>query len=129
MNPGDAANGLFDQQAALKRLGGNLELLKDMFRFFVEDAPPLLETLDASLAKGDFEEAYQAVHSLKGLASNFDAHVVTGLAKQLEECLRKKDLDGARPLASKIRQGVTDSLAAGKAELNYPGASSVEETR
>jgi len=125
MNSGDAANGLFDKQAALKRLGGSLDLLKDMFQFFIEDAPGLLDTLDDSLAKEDIEEAYRAAHSLKGLASNFDAHAVTVPAKQIEELLRKKDLASARPLAGRIRQGVADSIAAGKSVLNYPDAASV----
>ena len=120
MNSGYASERLFDKQAALKRLGGSMDLLKDMFQFFIEDAPVLLDTLDKSLAEEDTEEAYRAAHSLKGLASNFDADAVTGPAKQIEEHLRKKDLDSARSHAVTVRKAVSDCIAAGKAILNYP---------
>ncbi len=117
MDASAAANGAFDKQASLKRLGGSVDLLKDMFQFFVEDAPPLLNALETSLAKSDIDEAYRAAHSLKGLASNFDAHVVTRPAKQIEELLRKKDIAGAVSLVADVRKGVDACIAAGQSLL------------
>jgi two-component system, sensor histidine kinase and response regulator len=109
--PTQSATGLFDREAALKRLGGSVELLREMFQFFVEDAPALVDTLDRSLASGAADEAYRAAHSLKGLASNFDAHAVTRPAKQMEELIRSGDLTEAKPLATEIRRAVEACLA------------------
>ena len=120
MHSGDAVEGLFDKQAALKRLGGSVDLLKDMFQFFIEDAPALVDTLETSLSNGQTDDAYRAAHSLKGLASNFDAHSVVRTAKQVEEHLRKGDLAAARPLVAEIRRSVDDCIAAGRKLLGYP---------
>lgn len=120
MNPGDHTDGVFDKQAALKRLGGSVELLNEMFQFFIEDAPPLLQTLETSLSRGEIDDAYRAAHSLKGLASNFDAHVVTRPAKLIEEHLRKKELENAQALVAEVRDGVSDCIAVGKKLLNRP---------
>ena len=111
---GAGATDLFDKQAALKRLGGSVDLLKEMFQFFIEDAPTLVDVLEASLGRKDVDEAYRAAHSLKGLASNFDAHAVTRPAKQIEEHLRKNELASAAALASEVRKKVAECIVEGK---------------
>lgn len=121
MKPIGTTSGVFDKQASLKRLGGSLSLLRDMFQFFLEDAPTLLRTLQTSLQRGETDEAYRAAHSLKGLASNFDAHVVTRPAKQIEELLRAKDLAGAAALVPEVERGVDACISAGKQELAAEG--------
>jgi HPt (histidine-containing phosphotransfer) domain-containing protein len=129
MTQAGVTEGAFDKQAALKRLGGSVELLKDMFQFFLEDAPALLATLDSSLSQKNLDEAFRAAHSLKGLASNFDAHVVTRPAKQIEELLRNNDFAGAQRLSPEVRAGVEASIAAGKAVLDQPDAQPVRKSR
>lgn len=114
------SEGLFDMQAALKRLGGSQQLLREMFQFFVEDSPALVDGLEQSLAKGQRDEALRAAHSLKGLASNFDALAVTRLAKQIEEHLRKGEMAQAQELAVGIRPNVAASIAAGRRLLGLP---------
>jgi HPt (histidine-containing phosphotransfer) domain-containing protein len=113
----DGANNLFDKNAALKRLGGSISLLREMFQFFVEDAPALVDSLESALERNDIDEAYRAAHSLKGLASNFDAHAVTLPAKQIEEHLRKHDLASAAALTSEVRQNVAACIAEGRRVL------------
>lgn len=72
---------LIDREGALARMGGDASLLREMARFFMEDAPPLLQTVKTERTG---ENATRAAHSLKGLASNFGAATVTELARKLE---------------------------------------------
>jgi len=74
----------FSIEAALKRLGGNRELLNDMIGFFQDDAPDLLKQLESAVAAGEANNAQRAAHSLKGLAANFDATTVSQSASRIE---------------------------------------------
>lgn len=70
--------------AALSRMGHDQQLLADVASFFVEDAPPLVQQLRAHSAENLPEALARAAHTLKGLASNFDAQFVQALAAEIE---------------------------------------------
>lgn len=70
--------------AALARMGGDSGLLADVAGFFLEDAPGLLSQMRAAVREQQGGELAHAAHTLKGLASNFDAVFVQKLAAELE---------------------------------------------
>jgi HPt (histidine-containing phosphotransfer) domain-containing protein len=74
----------FNLQATLARLGGDHKLLGLLIEIFVEDSPALLEQLKAAYQAGDNTQVQYAAHSLRGLASNFDATVPTAEALEIE---------------------------------------------
>ena len=92
-----------DEEAALNALAGNRELLCDLAEMFREDAPQLLDALDATIANEDSIEARRAVHSLKGCAATFFAQPTVELAQRLEGEVASGHLDG-------LRDGGTDTL-------------------
>ena len=87
-SPAHAAtdNASSDQHAAiLARVGGDRELLAEISRLFVDDAPRHLEKIRQALDARDGESLRRAAHALQGAAANFEAAAVVRAARQLEE--------------------------------------------
>jgi signal transduction histidine kinase/CheY-like chemotaxis protein len=79
---------------ALARVGGDRQLLAEISRLFVDDAPHHLDRIRAALDAGDGEALRRAAHGLKGAAANFDADAVVAAARALEEIGRTTHFDG-----------------------------------
>lgn len=92
---GDAAKALpaFDRAEAIDRLGGDEELLAEIVRLFVEDAPRLLQEIEAGIDASDAAAVSAAAHGLKGAAGNLSAAAVAEAARVLEMAGRQ----GAAP--------------------------------
>ncbi|MBC7815547.1 MAG: response regulator, partial [Planctomycetaceae bacterium] len=84
-----------DRDAALKRLGGNEQLYRNLVRFFAEDSPGLLEDIRSGLRTGDLEQVTRAAHSLKGLAANFGCEAAIKAAMRMQEIGTSGPLDEA----------------------------------
>jgi two-component system sensor histidine kinase/response regulator len=92
--------GAFNRDAALARLGDDQELFDEMLEFFVNDSPGLLEQIRAGLAQGNAKQVERAAHSLKGMASMFDATRAMVAAALVEDLGRAHQLENAeQPLA------------------------------
>jgi HPt (histidine-containing phosphotransfer) domain-containing protein len=62
----------------LDRLGGDEELMHALIHVFLEDGPALVSRIRIGRDSGNAQAIHHAAHSLRGLASNFDAnHVIT----------------------------------------------------
>jgi signal transduction histidine kinase/CheY-like chemotaxis protein len=85
-----AAIGLSDR--VLARVGGDRQLLAEISRLFVDDAPGHLKRIRDALDAGDADSLRRASHALKGAAANFEAVSVVEAARALEEMGRKGDL-------------------------------------
>jgi signal transduction histidine kinase/DNA-binding response OmpR family regulator len=72
-------------EQVLARVGGDRQLLAEISRLFVEDAPNHLERIRAAIDARDGNALRRAAHSLKGAAANFDAHGVVKATRSLEE--------------------------------------------
>ena len=60
----------------LARVGGDRELLAEISRLFVDDAPIHLKRIRDALDAGDADSLRRASHALKGAAANFEAVAV-----------------------------------------------------
>jgi len=78
----------------LARVGGDRELLAEISRLFVDDAPRHLLKIRQALDARDGESLRRAAHGLKGAAANFDAEGVVSAARTLEEIGRSGEFDG-----------------------------------
>lgn len=87
-SPGESVEGQLDwrrqYKSALERLGDDEELFLDLAQMCLEDAVKLKATAHAALASGDQDTTARAVHSLKGLAANFDERELTTLLDRAE---------------------------------------------
>jgi CheY-like chemotaxis protein/HPt (histidine-containing phosphotransfer) domain-containing protein len=77
----------------LARVGGDRELLAEISRLFVDDAPRHLAKIREALGARDGEALRRAAHGLKGAAANFDAEGVVQAARALEEMGRTGEFD------------------------------------
>ena len=77
----------------LARVGGDRELLAEISRLFVDDAPRHLDRIRHALDVRDGEALRRAAHGLKGAAANFDADGVVAAARTLEEIGRTQEFD------------------------------------
>ncbi|HMF97949.1 MAG TPA: response regulator, partial [Vicinamibacterales bacterium] len=77
----------------LARVGGDRQLLAEISRLFVDDAPRHLERIRQALDARDGESLRRAAHGLKGAAANFDAEGVVDAARTLEEIGRTGRFD------------------------------------
>jgi CheY-like chemotaxis protein len=79
--------------SVLARVGGDRELLAEISRLFVDDAPRHLDRIRQALEMRDGEGLRRAAHGLKGAAANFDATGVVDAARTLEEIGRTAQFD------------------------------------
>jgi len=72
-------------EPVLARVGGDRQLLSEISRLFVEDAPRHLDAIARAIERREPESLRRAAHGLKGAAANFDASAVVAAARELEE--------------------------------------------
>ncbi len=89
--PAKAAT-VLDKTAILDRVGGDVDLLKEIVALFLEDSPRLLAEIREAFQNGNPELMSRAAHTLKGSVSNFAAESATRAALRVENSGRSLDL-------------------------------------
>jgi signal transduction histidine kinase/DNA-binding response OmpR family regulator len=72
-------------EKVLARVGGDVELLVDVSRMFIDELPSHLRDIRAAIDAADGPALRRAAHALKGAAANFDAAMLVDAARELEE--------------------------------------------
>ena len=75
---------MFDLEDVRKRVGGDEQLLLDIIRLFLDDAPPRLTALKAAVDARDVSRIRSEAHGLRGAAANLSAARVVEAADLLE---------------------------------------------
>ena len=88
----DKSDAVFDRALALSRVGGDVELLKEIAVLFLDDYPKSLSELHQAVESGDARRLERTAHGLKGSVSNFGARPVVDAALQLETMGRAQKL-------------------------------------
>ena len=87
---------------------GEPDVLAQVLRLFLDEAPRRLERLRTVLAKGDAAEFQRVAHSLKGAAGNIGAHALFDAARRADELGKAGRLDSATPLVTEIERRVAE---------------------
>jgi HPt (histidine-containing phosphotransfer) domain-containing protein len=87
---------VLDQSAALARVGGDLDLLREIAVLFQQECPQALENLRAAIDRGDGPAAGRAAHGLKGSTSNFGAAPAVDAALKIEQLARSGCIEELR---------------------------------
>lgn len=103
-----------DRATALARVGGDLELLKEIAALFLDEYPRALDDMRQALSAGDARMLERAAHGLKGSVANFCARSAEDAAFQLEQMGRAQKLEQAPQTLAALEQ----SLALVQAELS-----------
>ena len=105
---------MLDRAEALARVGGDLELLKEIAALFLEDYPRSLDQIHQALDSGDAKALENSAHGLKGSVANFGARAAVDAAFQLEQLGRAHKLDQVPQALAALEQ----SLSSLQAELS-----------
>lgn len=106
-----------DVDDALRRLGEDTQLLRDIIQIYLEDSPSMVERIHSAVATADALGLQHAAHQLKGIAATLSAPDVVGVASRLEHMGASRDLsDAAKALVevdrrvSSLNQAVQEFL-------------------
>ncbi|MEW4487410.1 PAS domain S-box protein [Thalassoglobus sp. JC818] len=107
---------MFNLSIALERMGGDREILDEMIKAFLEDAPILLEEVYAAHSEENWTNLRRGAHSLKGLAANFEALPVVESAQVVEQSAKDNDSSNLDQQIRALTRDLEELIAALKEE-------------
>lgn len=75
---------VFDEQALMDRVDGDLEFLEETISMLDEDSPDLLCQIQEAAAQVDADAVVGPAHTLKGMLANFCASSAETAAREVE---------------------------------------------
>jgi CheY-like chemotaxis protein len=114
-----AAAPVLDASATLERVGGDRELLAELYHLFTEQCPVWLAEIRDAISRADADRLRRAAHTLKGAVGNFGAQAAHEAAQRLETMGRDGDLADAAATCAELErqlQRLMPALAAVAAE-------------
>jgi HPt (histidine-containing phosphotransfer) domain-containing protein len=102
---------VLDRDAALGRVGGDLDLLREIAVLFADECPRVLQDLRDALAQGDAPAIGRAAHGLKGSAANFGAVPAVDAAVRIEQSAHAGRIEEIGPLVELLGHTLDALLA------------------
>ncbi len=75
----------FDFQVGVQRVGGDIEIYKELLQDFINEFPGKLENMKSCYKNTDKDGLYRAAHNLKGVSANLGALQLSEHARRLEK--------------------------------------------
>jgi two-component system, sensor histidine kinase and response regulator len=94
----------------LTRLENDHELLRELIGIFKTDFPPLLQSLQQSVGRGDMKGVETASHALKGMLSGLSVTQAAATASRLEQMGRVGTTLGLTEVLALLEKQVADLL-------------------
>jgi len=99
---------VFDRDAALDAVAGDLSILQEVADLFLVDTPQLMSAIEDAIEEEDGPTLRQAAHSLKGSLGSFAARRAMDCAQRLETMGRDSNMaqtrDAYQALAREIER-------------------------
>jgi two-component system sensor histidine kinase/response regulator len=95
---------VLERATALARVGGDLDLLKEIAALFLDEYPRELDEIHKALAAGDAQTLERSAHGLKGSVANFGPRAAVDAAFQLEQLGKAGKLDQAPPVLAELER-------------------------
>jgi CheY-like chemotaxis protein len=99
----------FDEHDVLARVGGDLDLLRNIVELFLQDCPLRISSMREAVSRGDAKGLESAAHALKGAIANFTTNGAYQATRQVESLARSGELGAS--------EGALGSLEAELANL------------
>jgi PAS domain S-box-containing protein len=96
-----------DKGALLERVGGDIELLRELVIIFTDDCPRLLDEIREAVQLGDAETLEKTAHTLKGSVGNFAAEDAFQAALRLEKIGRGKEMTLAQAALEELEREIS----------------------
>ena len=90
--------------AALRAMGGDPELLKDIVATFLEACPGMLNAIREAIRNRDAPALWRAAHTLKGSMRSAGVTRAADRAQQLEAMAKAGDFQEAEALSAELEQ-------------------------
>lgn len=103
---------VLDVVGTLDRLGGDQKLFAEMASFVLEDAPTLLQELNAGIEAGDSHVVQMKAHALKSLVAGCGGIRTARAAQKLEDAGSKQNLVNAASLMANLESELQAFLTA-----------------
>lgn len=100
---------VFDEQALMDRVDGDVEFLQETVTMLDEDSPSLIQAIRAAAVSRDAEALAGSAHALKGMVSNFCAAPAEAAAREVEAMGRTQQLSDVQRAVDTVQQE-TDRL-------------------
>lgn len=91
-----------DKEESLARLGGDQELLLELYAAFSDDAPKKIRDLKTALEDRDYTQVTRRAHAIKGSAAAIGAVRVRDYAAALEAAARDEDMKRIKTLMPRL---------------------------
>jgi two-component system, sensor histidine kinase and response regulator len=101
------AGGPMDPSAALARMGGDRDAVRQLVEVFRQDYPPLVADIEAAVRDRDSRRLKAAAHTLKGMVAFFAADRATAAVLALEKFGEAGDLSDAAAAAGVLANELT----------------------
>ena len=108
--------------AALERVDGDAELLKELAGLFLGECPQWMAEIRQAIDQRDASKLHQAAHTLKGSVGNFGARAAFEAAQRLETDGREQDWGRAEEDWVTLEEAI-GRLEPAFVELGQPGVS------
>jgi len=102
----------FDPSVVLKRVDGDLDLLKEVAALFFEDTPRLMTEIRKAVERADAPVLERSAHTLKGSVGNFGARRAFELSFNLEQMGRNGDFGHAIEVFEQLEQQIAQLVPA-----------------
>ncbi|MEG1427028.1 MAG: Hpt domain-containing protein [Oscillospiraceae bacterium] len=99
-----------DLETGLERFGDNEELFIKLLRKFPGDLS--YQTLIQALREEDYQEAFKAAHTLKGVAANLSLTSLCGILNPYVEALRNLQIERATELFEQVKDTYQKTIQA-----------------
>ena len=85
----DPVESVLDKKGALRRVGGDEDLLRELSTLFESEIPGKIDLLRSAIAGKDFQETALVAHNIKGAAGTIGAEACRAAAGNLESAARE----------------------------------------
>jgi HPt (histidine-containing phosphotransfer) domain-containing protein len=99
---------VFDEAALLETVQGDRELLGELGRLFIADAPSHIEAVRDAIGRNDAQALRFAAHAIRGSAGTLTARRVARVAQELERMSAGGDVTGADTRLQALEHAVAE---------------------
>ncbi|OGJ99601.1 MAG: hypothetical protein A2350_06170 [Candidatus Raymondbacteria bacterium RifOxyB12_full_50_8] len=108
---------IFDKDAIMKNIDGDVLLLKELLELFLQDYPLRMDAIRTALKSDEFVKAANETHSLKGALANLGATIAKEHAAHFELLCRSQARDGIEKALADLSGAIEEFAAVIRAEL------------
>jgi len=95
---------IFDRKAFAEMMMGDVALMNDIARAFIEDMPVQIRLMQGFIECKDYDGLAQAAHKIKGAASHVAARAIMKTARTIEKKSQEKSFDMLNSLSSELER-------------------------